>query len=108
LIGLQERDLYKKKQEWQLRDLRILDGLAADSLDLRLDLGLDERFTWTCASLQEKEAFLKVGAFWGGVNFLATFGPLCLFFFAVKLPASTRRRSCREFVLGTVIYGIFV
>jgi hypothetical protein len=56
---MQERDLYKKKQEWQLRDLRILDGLAADSLDLRLDL-MDERFTWTCATLQEKEAFLKV------------------------------------------------
>ena len=58
IYTVQERDLYKKKQEWQLRDLRILDGVAADSLDMRLDL--EERHTWTCSSLQEKEGFLKV------------------------------------------------
>ncbi len=50
--------MYKKKQEWELRELRLLDGLAPDSPDMRLDL--EERYTWTCASLQEKEAFLKV------------------------------------------------
>jgi hypothetical protein len=50
--------VYKKKQEWELRELRLLDGLAPDSPDMRLDL--EERYTWTCASLQEKEAFLKV------------------------------------------------
>ena len=50
--------MYKKKQEWELRELRLLDGLAPDSPDMRLDLV--ERYTWTCASLQEKEAFLKV------------------------------------------------
>ena len=57
---LKEREVLKKKQEWQLRDLRLLDGLAPESPDMRLDLE-EERYTWTCTTLQEKESFLKVG-----------------------------------------------
>ncbi len=58
--------MFKKKQEWQLRDLRLLDGVASESLDMRLDL--EERYTWTCATLQEKEAFLKAGGLYFGLT----------------------------------------
>jgi len=58
LVKRTEKDLYKRKAEWQLRDLRVVDGLAADSAELRLEL--EERMTWLAASLEEKEAFLKV------------------------------------------------
>ena len=29
------QDTYKRKVEWQLRDLKVLDGLAADSAEMR-------------------------------------------------------------------------
>ena len=58
LVKRTEKDTYKRKVEWQLRDLKVLDGLAADSAEMRFEL--EERHTWLAASLEEKEAFLKV------------------------------------------------
>lgn len=42
LIKLTDKDSYKKKNEWQLRDLKILDGISAESSEFRMDL--DERY----------------------------------------------------------------
>ena len=36
-----DKEAYKKKNEWQLRDLKILDGVSPDSSEFRMDL--DER-----------------------------------------------------------------
>lgn len=36
-----DKESYKKKNEWQLRDLKILDGVSAESSEFRMDL--DER-----------------------------------------------------------------
>ena len=36
-----DKEAYKKKNEWQLRDLKILDGVSAESSEFRMDL--DER-----------------------------------------------------------------
>ena len=58
LVKRTEKDTYKRKVEWQLRDLKVLDGLAADSAEMRFEL--EERHTWLAASLEEKDAFLKV------------------------------------------------
>ena len=41
LVKLTDKDSYKKKNEWQLRDLKILDGISAESSEFRMDL--DER-----------------------------------------------------------------
>jgi len=58
LVKRTEKDTYKRKVEWQLRDLKVLDGLGADSAEMRFEL--EERHTWLAASLEEKDAFLKV------------------------------------------------
>merc|ERR1712013_569218 len=58
LVKRTEKDTYKRKVEWQLRDLKVLYGLAADSAEMRFEL--EERHTWLAASLEEKDAFLKV------------------------------------------------
>jgi len=58
LLKMNEKEVFKKKQEWQLRDLKVLDGISADSQDLRMDL--DERMTWTLSSMEEKEAFILI------------------------------------------------
>ena len=41
LLKKTDKDNFKKKQEWQLRDLKILDGVSAESPEIRMDL--DER-----------------------------------------------------------------
>jgi len=58
LLKKTDKDSFKKKQEWQLRDLKILDGVSSESPEIKMDL--DERYSWIVASVQEKEAFLKI------------------------------------------------
>ena len=58
LLKKTDKDSFKKKQEWQLRDLKVLDGVSAESQEIKMDL--DERYSWIVASVQEKEAFLKI------------------------------------------------
>ena len=42
LLKKTDKDTFKKKQEWQLRDLKILDGVSNDSPEIKMDL--DERY----------------------------------------------------------------
>jgi len=58
LLKMNEKEVFKKKQDWQIRDLKILDGVSPESLDLKMDL--DEKYTWTFNRLEEKESFIKV------------------------------------------------
>ena len=58
LLKKTEKETFKKKQEWQLRDLKVLDGVALESQEIRMDL--DERYTWIVSSVDEKDSFLKI------------------------------------------------
>jgi len=58
LLKMNEKEVFKKKQDWQIRDLKRLDGVSAESLELKMDL--DERYTWTFNTVEEKESFIKV------------------------------------------------
>jgi len=57
LLKKNEKEVFKKKQEWHIRDLKILDGISAESLDVKMDL--DDKYTWNFNKSEEKEAFLK-------------------------------------------------
>jgi len=57
LLKKTDKDAFKKKNEWQLRDLKILDGVAQDSPEIRMDL--DERYTWIVSNVDTKLEFLK-------------------------------------------------
>ena len=57
LLKKTDKDAFKKKNEWQLRDLKVLDGVSADSPEFRMDL--DERYTWVVSNVESKEEFLK-------------------------------------------------
>ena len=57
LLKKTDKDAFKKKNEWQLRDLKILDGVSADSSEFRMDL--DERYSWIVNNVEAKEKFLK-------------------------------------------------
>ena len=39
LLKKNEKEVFKKKQEWHIRDLKILDGVSNESLDVKMDLG---------------------------------------------------------------------
>ena len=57
LLKKTDKDAFKKKNEWQLRDLKILDGVSVDSSEFRMDL--DERYSWIVNNVEAKEKFLK-------------------------------------------------
>ena len=57
LLKKTDKDAFKKKNEWQLRDLKVLDGISAESSEFWMDL--DERYTWTVNNIEAKEKFLK-------------------------------------------------
>jgi len=57
LLKKNEKEVFKKKQEWHIRDLKILDGVSSESLDVKMDL--DDKYTWNFNKFEEKEAFLK-------------------------------------------------
>jgi len=57
LLKKTDKDTFKKKNEWQLRELKILDGVAADSSEIRMDL--DERYSWIVSNYDAKLEFLK-------------------------------------------------
>ena len=50
LLKKTEKDNYKRKEEWALRELKLVDAVSADSAELRLDL--DQRYSWLAASTQ--------------------------------------------------------
>jgi len=58
LLKKSDKEIFKKKQEWQLRELKMVDAVGTESLELRLDL--EERYSWEVSSAQEKEAFVRV------------------------------------------------
>ena len=57
LLKKSDKDAYKKKSEWQLRDLRVVDAVSPESAELVMDL--DERFTWLLSDVQTKNEFIK-------------------------------------------------
>ena len=58
LLKKTDKELYKKKMEWQLRELKIVDAVDGQTAEIRLDL--DERYSWIVGNYDEKEAFLRV------------------------------------------------
>ena len=58
LLKKTDKELYKKKMEWQLRELKIVDAVDGQTAEIRLDL--DERYSWIVGNYEEKEAFLRV------------------------------------------------
>ena len=50
LLKKTEKDSYKRKEEWALRELKLVDAVSTDSAELRLDL--DQRYSWLAASTQ--------------------------------------------------------
>ena len=57
LLKKSDKDSFKKKNQWQLRELKILDGVGQDSPEFKLDL--DERYTWEAVNPDAKIDFLK-------------------------------------------------
>lgn len=52
-----DKDLYKKKHNWALRDLRLVDGRKPDSAEF--DLHFDKVYKWQARSVQERNDFLR-------------------------------------------------
>ncbi|KAH7939148.1 hypothetical protein HPB52_007579 [Rhipicephalus sanguineus] len=52
-----DKDLYKKKHCWSLRDLRLVDGRKADSAEF--DLHFDKVYRWQAKNIQERNDFLR-------------------------------------------------
>ncbi|XP_031788398.1 exocyst complex component 1 isoform X2 [Nasonia vitripennis] len=52
-----EKSNFKKKQSWLLSDVRTIDGVDADSMDL--ELHIDKIYKWSTTNLQEKRNFVS-------------------------------------------------
>ncbi|EEC10565.1 exocyst complex component sec3, putative, partial [Ixodes scapularis] len=52
-----DRDLYKKKNSWSLRDLRLVDARKEDTAEF--DLHFDKVYKWQAVSVQERNDFLR-------------------------------------------------
>ncbi|OXU23456.1 hypothetical protein TSAR_001640 [Trichomalopsis sarcophagae] len=52
-----EKSNFKKKQSWLLSDVRTIDGVGADSMDL--ELHIDKIYKWSTTNLQEKRNFVS-------------------------------------------------
>lgn len=53
-----EKSNFKKKQSWQLSDVRTIDGVSsADSMDL--ELHIDKIYKWSTTNRQEKRNFVS-------------------------------------------------
>lgn len=52
-----EKSNFKKKQSWLLSDVRTIDGVSADSMDL--ELHIDKIYKWSTTNLQEKRNFVS-------------------------------------------------
>ena len=51
-----EKSMFKKKQSWLLSDIRIVDGVGIDSMDL--ELHIDKIYKWSAMNLQERKIFI--------------------------------------------------
>lgn len=52
-----DKDLYKKKNSWALRDLRLVDARKEDSAEF--DLHFDKVYKWQAVNVQERNDFLR-------------------------------------------------
>ncbi|XP_011497897.1 PREDICTED: exocyst complex component 1 [Ceratosolen solmsi marchali] len=52
-----DKSAFKKKQCWLLSDIRIIDGINADSMDL--ELHIDKIYKWSTTNSQERRNFIN-------------------------------------------------
>lgn len=51
-----DKNVYKKKQSWPLSEIRIIDGIEAESLDL--EIHIDKVYKWSASNPQERKIFI--------------------------------------------------
>uniref|UniRef100_A0A2L2Y966 Exocyst complex component 1 n=1 Tax=Parasteatoda tepidariorum TaxID=114398 RepID=A0A2L2Y966_PARTP len=54
-----EKEVYKKKNSWQLRELKLVDGKDENKPTAEFDLHFEKVYKWIASSVQEKNAFIK-------------------------------------------------
>ena len=51
-----DKNVFKKKQTWSLVDIRTVDGVGGNSLDL--ELHIDKIYKWSVMTAQERQSFV--------------------------------------------------
>lgn len=51
-----DKNVFKKKQSWSLADIRTVDGVDENSMDL--ELHIDKIYKWSVITAQEKQSFV--------------------------------------------------
>lgn len=64
MVKVQDKGIYKKKQNWHLDELKIVD--ARNQTDHEFDLTFEKKFEWAAVNLNEKKTFLSL--LWRYVN----------------------------------------
>lgn len=64
LVKIQDKGIYKKKQNWHLDELKIVD--VRQLADHEFDLTFEKKFEWAALNLNEKKTFLSM--LWRYVN----------------------------------------
>ena len=62
LVKRTDRDVYKRKAEWSLQDLRVVEGVGEGEglLELKLELASEpEKLHWSCGTTAEREEFVR-------------------------------------------------
>lgn len=55
-----DKDVYKKKNSWPLRELQVVDGRDENKDTAELDLSFDRVYKWVANSTPDKNAFIQV------------------------------------------------
>lgn len=56
LVKKSDKNVFKKKQSWSLADIRTVDGIEENSMDL--ELHIDKIYKWSIITAQEKHSFV--------------------------------------------------
>ncbi|XP_052277522.1 exocyst complex component 1-like isoform X2 [Dreissena polymorpha] len=59
LVKKSDKEKYKKKLTWPLRDLKVVDGKDANKEHADFDLHLEKVYKWTASSVLERNAFIS-------------------------------------------------
>lgn len=62
-VKVQDKGVYKKKNSWQLDELKLVDG---HNMDHEFDLVFDKKYEWAAITINEKKSFLTM--LWRYVN----------------------------------------